>query len=96
MYDTKVNDWFDKNRSLVLNDIEKGYKKDRYSEEDTLNFLKRFDYNENIYHIASSLFNKLTKEVTEECYLKKFLMTNLKMKWFRFVCFVVLENTEEN
>ena len=45
MYDTKVNDWFDKNKSLVLNDIEKGYKKDRYSEEDTLNFLKRFDYN---------------------------------------------------
>ena len=90
MYDTKVNDWFDKNRSLVLNDIEKGYKKDRYSEEDILNFLKRFDYNENIYHIASSLFNKLTKEVTEECYLKKIPYDQFKNEMVQicvFCCF---------
>ena len=59
MYDTKVNDWFDKNRSLVLNDIEKGYKKDRYSNIQIYSINDFIEYltNDYLYYLEGVTIN---------------------------------------
>ena len=90
MQDSRINEWFNSNTDLVLGDIEKGYKKDRYSEENVLDILKMFNYDESIYYIASSLFEKLSNEIIHECYIKNITYDQCQKEMIqlcKFCCF---------
>ncbi|WP_461199190.1 hypothetical protein [Enterococcus sp. N249-2] len=55
--------WVLDNKNVVIGDIYLGYKKDRYTDQNIDDVMRKFDYNVSPYFIGRSLFQEIRKIV---------------------------------